>query len=89
MKIYDPNKKILKEKAKCDRYFPCPICYRCMEHSRHRKICENCKAGPCKHTDKQRALIIKRENFRLNVSQEVKNIIKDMEKEVLDEEEAD
>jgi uncharacterized protein YuzB (UPF0349 family) len=38
--------------------------------------CDSCKAGPCRHNNKQRALIIKRENFRLNVSEELKEQIK-------------
>jgi len=79
--MFKSNKKILKKKAKCDEYFPCPLCYRCMAESSHNPKCKDCKAGNCKHNDEQRAKLIKRENFRLNVNDDVKEAIKNMEGE--------
>lgn len=53
----------------CPMYEPCPICYKCQVKASH--LYEQCAACPLEfdaHTYKQRALLIRRENFAIKVS---------------------
>jgi|AntRauTorckE6833_2_1112554.scaffolds.fasta_scaffold15412_3 hypothetical protein len=82
MKLFDDAKKKLKKLAKCDEYFPCPLCYRCMAESSSNPKCRKCKAANCKHNDEQRAKLIKRDNFKLKVNDDVKDAIRNMEDDI-------
>jgi hypothetical protein len=59
----------------CDWYNPCPICSKCrnLADSKYTR-CQQCgfSANRCKHTDDQIALMIKRDNFKLNLTDEAK-----------------
>lgn len=61
------NKQIYEEEAnrvRCNRYDPCPICYRCRVKASHRFLkCQNCKVPPDGHRERDREYLIRRENF--------------------------
>lgn len=61
------NKEIWLQEAKrqrCPRYQPCPICYKCMVKASHLYLkCQSCPIPICGHTEKERELMIRRENF--------------------------
>lgn len=75
----------------CPMYEPCPICYKCQVKASH--LYEQCAACPlefCAHTHKQRALLIRRENFAIKVSKKTFDQLKELvnrSKEQKDEEE--
>ena len=47
----------------CSRYYPCPICYKCMEKASHLFVkCQHCNIPPCAHKDSDREFMIRRKN---------------------------
>lgn len=63
----------------CPMYEPCPICYKCQVKASH--LYEQCAACPlefCAHTYKQRALLIRRENFAIKVSKKTYQQLKEL-----------
>lgn len=68
----------------CPRYDPCPICDKCRNKASHLyKACETCKIPICSHTYDDREKMIKRKNFTIYVTEEVMNMIKEIDKNVL------
>ncbi|MCX7610345.1 MAG: hypothetical protein N2043_02000 [Ignavibacterium sp.] len=60
-----------KESGYCDMYDPCPICYKCMVKASHLyNKCEYCPVEFCAHDNKKRNLLISRENFAIDVTDE-------------------
>lgn len=61
------NRKIWEEEAvrvNCPRYSPCPICFKCMVKASHLFVkCQRCEIPICHHTERDRELMIRRENF--------------------------
>jgi hypothetical protein len=50
--------------SRCMRYKPCPICFKCMHKASHLYVkCQNCSVPLCVHSEKERAAMIRRENF--------------------------
>ena len=69
----------------CPRYDPCPICDKCRAKASHLyKSCETCKIPICSHTYHDREMMIKRKNFIIDVTPEVMDMIKQIDKEVTD-----
>ncbi len=65
------------EAVACSRYNPCPVCYRCMSKASHLfELCAECPIPFCVHDDRTRNMVIKRENFAINVSPEVGELFK-------------
>lgn len=61
----------------CSMYDPCPLCFKCMNKATHLYIrCETCPLQFCGHSHKQRAMMIRRENFAISVSKETFEVIK-------------
>jgi hypothetical protein len=59
----------------CRSYDPCPLCERCRNEAAHLYFrCRNCifSVRKCKHSAKEIALMIKRENFTLKLTPEGK-----------------
>jgi len=59
----------------CINYRPCPLCDRCLNEAAHLYYkCRSCifSLNKCKHSDKDIALMIKRENFVLKLTSECK-----------------
>lgn len=57
----------------CVRYDPCPICYKCRQKASHLFLrCQDCGVPRCIHTEAERALMIKRENFAINMDNPAK-----------------
>ena len=55
----------------CPMYEPCPICYKCQMKASHLYLqCQDCPLEFCGHDDKQRNLLIRKENFAIKLSEE-------------------
>ena len=64
----------------CPRYDPCPICDKCRAKASHLYVsCQTCKIPICSHTYADRDKMIKRKNFEIKVTEEVMNLIKDID----------
>ena len=51
-------------RMRCPRYAPCPICFKCTTKASHLFVkCQNCGVPICAHNEKDRAAMIRRENF--------------------------
>jgi hypothetical protein len=51
-------------------YEPCPICFRCKVKASHLYVkCQDCQVPICRHSDKNRNMMIRRENFAIKTSQ--------------------
>ena len=79
------NKDIFEEHAdcftKCPRYDPCPICDKCQNKASHLYVkCQICQIPICTHKYHDRELMIRRNNFKINVSKETMEKIKELEK---------
>lgn len=68
--------------TKCVRYNPCPICDKCQNKASHLYVkCQTCDIPICVHKYKDRQFMIKRDNFKVNVSKEtMEELIKLSEK---------
>lgn len=54
----------------CPRYDPCPICFKCMVRASHLFVkCQNCPVPICRHNEKIREAMIRRENFSSKLDQ--------------------
>lgn len=78
------NYRYFADKVGCTRYDPCPICYRCKIKASHLyEACSRCQVPYCgRHTEKIREKFIKRSNFRITVSDEVGQALKEMARRV-------
>lgn len=57
----------------CALYNPCPICDKCQNKASHLYVrCQTCTIPICVHKYSDRAYLIRRDNFKLNVSDEAK-----------------
>lgn len=57
-------------RVRCSMYEPCPICYKCKVRASHLyRKCEACRVPICRHSEKDRAFMIRRENFAIKESQ--------------------
>ena len=79
------NKEIFEDeepKAKtCIMYNPCPICHKCQNKASHLYVkCQTCKIPICTHKYKDREYMIRRNNFRIEVTDEVKKELKELGK---------
>ena len=62
----------------CLSYNPCPICDKCQNKASHLYVkCQLCLIPICTHTYKDRVRMIRRDNFKIIVSKEVFQHIKD------------
>ncbi|WP_422661693.1 hypothetical protein ACK8P5_26590 (plasmid) [Paenibacillus sp. EC2-1] len=60
----------------CSMYDPCPICFKCKAKASHLYVrCFDCPVEFCGHSEKQRAMLIRRENFAITVSKETERKI--------------
>lgn len=58
------------ERVRCSRYRPCPIDGRCQVKASHLyHKCDECRVPFDNHNEKQRAMIIRRENFAITPRQ--------------------
>lgn len=63
----------------CSLYEPCPICNKCLHKASHLYVrCETCKIPICTHKYKDREFMIRRDNFKLNVPNEVKDALREL-----------
>jgi hypothetical protein len=53
---------------RCASFHQCPICYKCMGPAGAFVKCDNCIAYKCHHTERDRELMIRRENFAITVT---------------------
>lgn len=88
------NRTMFEEEEKkfnsCYLYNPCPICDKCQNKASHLYVkCQTCKIPICTHTYKDRKFMIRRDNFKLNVSKEVEEKIKRKSDEVIKKEGGD
>lgn len=79
------NKEIFSEEEPkvhtCSMYNPCAICYKCQNKASHLYVrCQSCKIPICTHKYKDREFMIKRDNFRIEVTDEVKQELKELGK---------
>lgn len=51
----------------CVDFHQCPICYKCMGPVGKYIKCDHCWINDCRHNEKQREMMIKRENFAITV----------------------
>ena len=89
-KMGSPNKIVFEQNEPkfktCPRYNPCPICDKCMNKASHLYVaCQTCQIPICSHTYADRNKMIKRENFRVPVSEEVFKAIQELDKQVIGE----
>jgi len=78
IKLLGSNKEWMIAKAgDCFRYQPCVLCNKCMVKASHLNMrCGDCEVPMCVHSYKERAMMIKRENFIIdNPSLELINSI--------------
>lgn len=84
-KLFSSNKEIFKDEPKfhtCSLYDPCPICSKCRNKGSHLYVrCQVCTIPICTHTYKDRTYMIRRDNFKLAVSLEIKEGLLEMAKE--------
>lgn len=53
----------------CIDYNPCPICSKCQNKASHLYVkCSSCQIPTCIHTNKDKQTLIKRKNFKVDVS---------------------
>ena len=53
---------------RCNRYDPCPICFKCRVKASHLYArCDECEIPICVHTNANRELLIRRKNFTQQV----------------------
>lgn len=63
----------------CSMYDPCPICFKCKVKASHLyQRCVECPVEFCGHSEKQRAMMIRRENFAITVTPETGRQLADM-----------
>lgn len=63
----------------CSLYDPCPICDKCQTKASHLYVrCQTCQIPICVHKYSDRAYMIRRDNFKLNVSDEAKRQLMEM-----------
>jgi hypothetical protein len=91
----DGNKKLFSRNAEvfaqgeprfhtCKMYDPCPICDKCRNKASHLYVkCQNCQIPICVHTYADRSKMIRRENFKLNVVDNVKDQLKEIADKVI------
>ena len=67
----------------CNKYDPCPICYKCRVKGSHLyNKCDDCPIPICIHTNQNREWLIKRDNFSLQVGKELVDILKEREQQL-------
>jgi len=78
--LFARNEDLFAEEPKsrtCSMYDPCRICSKCLNKASHLYVrCQTCKIPICVHTYKNRTTLIRRENFSIAVSPEIKQIIR-------------
>lgn len=63
----------------CSLYNPCPICDKCQNKASHLYVrCQSCQIPICTHKYGDRKFMIRRENFKIDVTDEVKDLLKEM-----------
>jgi hypothetical protein len=84
-RLFANNKDFFKEEPKfhtCALYDPCPICSKCRNKASHLYVrCQTCTIPICVHTYKDRKFMIRRNNFAINATTEIKEAIRNMAKE--------
>lgn len=74
----------------CAMYEPCPLCFKCMVKATHLyERCVACEVQFCGHNNKQRNIMIRRENFAINVTDETGKLFKEAADRVLQREQVD
>lgn len=90
-KLFAKNKDLFAEEKRltgCSMYYPCPICDKCLNKASHLYVrCENCGIPICVHTNKDKMTLIKRKNFKIKVSEKTFNILRNLSKDILEQEE--
>lgn len=81
-KLFAQNKDLFAEDKRffsCNLYSPCHICNKCLNKASHLYVkCQNCGIPICTHKDKDRRTMIKRNNFKIKVSEETLNELRNM-----------
>ena len=66
----------IEQSNNCPMYEPCPLCYKCQVKASHLYLqCAECPLEFCAHNDKQRTMMIRRENFAVALSKEAQECI--------------
>lgn len=61
----------------CRMYNPCPLCDKCLNKASHLYVkCQSCEIPICVHTYHDRAKMIRRTNFELKPSPELKEALR-------------
>ena len=67
----DKKQQMKELSGGCSMYDPCPICFKCQNKATHLYVrCEECPLQFCAHNHKQRAFMIRRENFGITITDE-------------------
>lgn len=75
-------KKELERIGGCNRYLPCELCYKCLNKASHLyQKCQTCRIPICVHTEADRKLMLRKENFKIETSKEVNNILEELSNE--------
>lgn len=66
----------------CSWLSACPICNKCMAYDPGTHRCATCEFASsgliCKHKDNDRAMIIRRSNFKIKVGEDTKNWVREL-----------
>ena len=82
----DYNKEVAK--MKCFNYAPCPVCFKCTSRAIHLyAICDECAVPLCAHSQKDRAKLIRPENFTVKITGELADDIRTTYNEYIEEKE--
>jgi hypothetical protein len=75
MRVLGSNRETYLQEARrvaCSRYYPCPICYKCMEKASHLFVkCQSCNIPLCQHKDSDRKFMIRRNNRAVKVRDDI------------------
>lgn len=73
VKIHGSNQESYRREAhrvSCDMYLPCPICFKCRVKASHLYLkCQRCEIPFCRHSEKDRNFMIRRDNFAIKQSE--------------------
>lgn len=76
-KLFARNRDLFaneKRLEQCSLYDPCRICDKCLNKASHLYVrCQNCTIPICTHKHKDRVRMIRRNNFKIKVSDKVLN----------------
>lgn len=68
-----------EEGSRCNKYDPCPICFKCRIKGSHLySKCDSCSINLCVHDNRTREMMIKRDNFSQQIGPELMDALKEL-----------